>query len=409
MSEHTTTALKDARSLSLRLALILREYRSWISTVTLAAVDAFAFFLAMILFRSERSVPGLVLLPRALEHQTPLDIFIILGSIFILVRYISGDYSRRLLFWDEARTTTVALIVASTPDMLIFAVFKEQYSAFAEIGSWVFLLAAVPMLRYAGRHGLAAIGIWKIPTALVATGARANAVYAALNKAVSLGYDIRWLVLDRDDRELPNKPSHLKQLFLSDADDIAEKMMANGCGQVVIATEDTQSTGFATLVHRLMEREISVAFIPTFVSLPVVRVSTSYFFGHDILLYQVRNSLWRAPHRIAKRSFDIVGSLALLLLFSPVLIIASLAIRAHDGGKVTYSQRRVGRHGRQFDCMKFRTMAEDADERRARWEIENPELYAEFLKTYKLRDDPRVHQTGKMAAQDKPRRAAATA
>jgi Undecaprenyl-phosphate galactose phosphotransferase WbaP len=371
------------------------EYRHWASVVILAASDVVAFVLAALLFRVGRATPEIVFLPGRLADQTPVDIFFILGFLFILVRYICGDYSRRGLFWDSTRATTVGLIIASLPCFLILVALPGQYSSSASIASWIFLLFAVPCLRQLARVAMTYAGIWRLPAALIASGPRAYDIYAALNNTISLGYDIRWLALDEADREPRENLKRLKQIFLTDPGEIAAKLAADGCAQVVIATDDMQSTAFADLIQRLMERGISVAFIPSFLRLPLVRVTTSYFFGHDILLFQVRNSLWRAPHRFIKRSFDIVGSIALLLLFLPVLITISIAIKRYDGGKVSYAQRRVGRYGRQFDCLKFRTMAEDADSRRARWAKEEPELYAEFLKTYKLRDDPRVTKPGK--------------
>jgi len=394
MSDRSTTAA-DTRRFSPHSKLYLREYRHWVTVIAITTADALAFLTSAILFRFGRAVPRLVFFPGAAGHQTPIDLFLILAFLFIVVRYISGDYGRRQLFWDDARTTTVALIVTSIPCLLIIALTKDQYSTFAVLGSWIFLLAAVPLMRQLARVVLSHTGFWLLPTALIATGPRAHAVYAALNKTLSLGFDVRWLVHDGSDRETPGGSPTLKHLFLDDPDEIAEKVAADGCAQVVIVTDDMQSTAFANLIQRLMEREISVAFIPSFLRLPLVKVTTSYFFGHDILLFQVRNSLWRMPHRFAKRAFDIVGSILLLLLFLPVFIAISIAIRRYDGGKVYYAQRRVGRYGRQFDCLKFRTMAEDADERRARWERENPEIYAEFLKTYKLRDDPRITKPGK--------------
>ena len=130
--------------------------------------------------------------------------------------------------------------------------------------------------------------------------------------------------------------------------------------------------------------------------LPLVGVTTNYFFGlRDVLLFQMRNSLRRAPQRLTKRIFDIVGSLALPILFSPLFLFSPCLIKRHDGGPVTYSQKRAGFRGEPFRCLKFRTMAVDADERLYRWKQEKPELYNEYLKTFKLVDDPRITSPGK--------------
>ena len=62
-----------------------------------------------------------------------------------------------------------------------------------------------------------------------------------------------------------------------------------------------------------------------------------------------------------KRAFDIVGAVALLLVFSPLMLVISLLLWM-EGGSVIYRHRRVGRNGRMFDCLKFRTMVPNADQ-----------------------------------------------
>jgi exopolysaccharide biosynthesis polyprenyl glycosylphosphotransferase len=64
-----------------------------------------------------------------------------------------------------------------------------------------------------------------------------------------------------------------------------------------------------------------------------------------------------------KRLMDIAGATLGLVIFSPVLLITALAIRALDGPPVLFRQTRVGLHGRPFTIIKFRTMAPDAEER----------------------------------------------
>jgi undecaprenyl-phosphate galactose phosphotransferase len=121
---------------------------------------------------------------------------------------------------------------------------------------------------------------------------------------------------------------------------------------------------------------------------------TNYLFGQDLLLLQLRNNLSRIPSQITKRIVDFVGSILIIILSFPIWATVMAAIKLHDGGPIFYWQPRVGLNGRTFPCIKFRTMAQDADERLERWKLEQPDLYAEFLKSYKLRDDPRVTGPG---------------
>ena len=63
----------------------------------------------------------------------------------------------------------------------------------------------------------------------------------------------------------------------------------------------------------------------------------------------------------AKRVFDIVASTLGLIAVSPLMLGVAIAIKATSAGPVFYSSRRVGRHGRHFGILKFRTMVVDAD------------------------------------------------
>jgi len=94
---------------------------------------------------------------------------------------------------------------------------------------------------------------------------------------------------------------------------------------------------------------------------------------------------------IAKRLLDIVGGIIGLVVFSPVIVAAAIAIRADDGGPIFFRQARVGLRGREFDILKFRTMVPDAEARRDQLAAYN-EIKGH---AFKLTDDPRVTQVGR--------------
>jgi len=64
-----------------------------------------------------------------------------------------------------------------------------------------------------------------------------------------------------------------------------------------------------------------------------------------------------------KRTFDIIMALLALIILSPVFIVVSIAIIIDSKGGIIYSQKRVGRFGREFNLLKFRTMVADADKK----------------------------------------------
>ena len=66
---------------------------------------------------------------------------------------------------------------------------------------------------------------------------------------------------------------------------------------------------------------------------------------------------------LVKRIFDIVSSLIILVLFSPLIVVISLLIRFYDGAPIFFLQPRLGLHGKPFVIFKFRTMKNTKDEK----------------------------------------------
>jgi lipopolysaccharide/colanic/teichoic acid biosynthesis glycosyltransferase len=98
---------------------------------------------------------------------------------------------------------------------------------------------------------------------------------------------------------------------------------------------------------------------------------------------------------VIKRSGDIVFSLLVLGLGSPLLLALALLVKLSSRGPVFYVQQRVGRDYRSFGCIKFRTMRRDADRILSRLLSESPDLQEEFRNDFKLKNDPRITRLGK--------------
>jgi lipopolysaccharide/colanic/teichoic acid biosynthesis glycosyltransferase len=102
----------------------------------------------------------------------------------------------------------------------------------------------------------------------------------------------------------------------------------------------------------------------------------------------LRASRWQLA---TKRTIDVVGALLTLVLLSPLLLITALVVLATSRGGIFYTQVRVGRGGRPFTIIKFRTMHEAAHSLMGDYERLN-DLDGPI---FKLRNDPRVTQVGK--------------
>lgn len=97
---------------------------------------------------------------------------------------------------------------------------------------------------------------------------------------------------------------------------------------------------------------------------------------------------------LAKRFFDIIFSLSVLLFLSPLYLILALLIALSSPGPIFYVQERVGKNFKRFGCIKFRTMVQNADEVLENLMASSPQLRAEFETTFKLKDDPRITWIG---------------
>jgi exopolysaccharide biosynthesis polyprenyl glycosylphosphotransferase len=107
-------------------------------------------------------------------------------------------------------------------------------------------------------------------------------------------------------------------------------------------------------------------------------------------------------HEVLKRGVDLVGSLALLTVLSPLLLLIALLVKRRSPGPVFFRQERVGQQGRPFTILKFRTMRVDADDSIHR------QFVTEFIKAgnrveepgksglFKITNDPRITPIGRV-------------
>ncbi len=356
--------------------------------------DLACFLLADILLRlSFAQPPGLALFPGAgrLGPRHVIDLVILIAVVFVTVRYLFGDYSRRQLFWDSARSTTAALTISAI--IYLLAVVTLEPAALLVSGAiWMGMFFLLPTARQGMRYLLSRVGLWNLPTALLGTSRTAQEVYPTLAKQLALGLDVRWVVPESAEKHIPGSLSKLKPLIAS-PENIARTLVEAGCRQVILVPDDNFNQPH--LIDQLVGADIRVAIVPSLRRLPLFGISASYFFGKDLLLLQVRNNLARLPQRVLKRTMDLAGAFAAIIFLWPVFLVLAILIRREDGGPVLFRQDRVGHSGRDFRCWKFRTMVVDAEDQMARWEHEDPILLARYRESnFKLHADPRVTRIG---------------
>ena len=132
------------------------------------------------------------------------------------------------------------------------------------------------------------------------------------------------------------------------------------------------------------------------ISVKIVRGVIKRSFRSQIILDRVRSlSLDSLDGEFSKRLFDVAFSLSVLILLSPLYLLVALLITVSSPGPIFYVQQRVGKDYKLFNCLKFRTMVNNADEVLAEMMSNHPQMRQEFEENFKLKRDPRITAIGK--------------
>ncbi|RZA63467.1 exopolysaccharide biosynthesis polyprenyl glycosylphosphotransferase, partial [Klebsiella pneumoniae] len=119
----------------------------------------------------------------------------------------------------------------------------------------------------------------------------------------------------------------------------------------------------------------------------------SFIFSHEVMIFRVQQNLAKLSSRTLKRLFDIIASIAIIILLSPVLLYISRQVKK-DGGPAIYGHERIGKDGKPFKCLKFRSMVTNSKDVLNELLQNDPEAKREWDTTFKLKNDPRITKIG---------------
>lgn len=133
--------------------------------------------------------------------------------------------------------------------------------------------------------------------------------------------------------------------------------LAEAYDGVMLCDISTSSRNY--LLKECFERSIRVYMTPKISDILVRSSQEMHTFDTPLLLS--KNSGLTLEQQIAKRCLDIVASLLMLLLASPLMLLVALAVKVYDGGNIIYKQKRLTIGGKEFYVYKFRSMRMDAE------------------------------------------------
>ncbi len=188
------------------------------------------------------------------------------------------------------------------------------------------------------------------------------------------------------DKVAPWSSDSFSEPRLAEIRDLAQTLDVH---RAIIAPRSADAGEMLNLVRTLKAVGVRVSVLPRL--LEVVGSSVEFDDLHGVTVMGVRRfDLTRSSARF-KRVFDLIGASIGLLAVSPLLIAVAIAIKLDSRGPVFFRQQRVGRHGKRFQMLKFRTMVPEAEAMKDSLRHRNEAMEGLF----KIAEDPRVTRVGR--------------
>jgi exopolysaccharide biosynthesis polyprenyl glycosylphosphotransferase len=362
--------------------------------VSLSGVDLLAVFAGFFLAYVVRFEMGFTLFYQ--HEESPLDFYqsfiFLIAPGWIVIFLLFGLYDFKNIF--SGMQEYAWLFNACTLGMMltIFIIFFDPDLNIARgwvVLSWLLVSLSVAIGRFGFRrivHRLRGKGLFMTRVLIIGANEEGKAIAQQLRDNVKAGIRIIGFA---DDNAKPNSEPLARIPALGNVDSILDLIKQYNPQEVIVASTALSREKLLNLFQTL-----DAVDIPTRMSSGLYEVLTTGVEVHDIgnvPLMSINKVRLTGGDVVLKRTLDLVGSIAAMLIFFPLALVIAIAVKLDSAGPIFYRRRVVGVGGRPFDAFKFRTMCIDADERLAR----DPALRRQFEQNHKLKDDPRVTRVGR--------------
>lgn len=375
--------------------------KPFLSKAALICSDVFALLLAFILARLSNwaydHTFGEAFLDWWWKEQGDIRLmmFAVVASMVLGWFWGLGHYSGRKPFWDELKEILKTLVFIGLIDAALVYLGKWQFSRLWLLSTWLLALFLIPSARFTVKHILLRLGWWQRPTVILGTGENAREAMAAIQSEPLMGYEVIALLATPAEQLSAENGKTYPAPVLPLGNDPMVTLQEMGYPYMVVALDADVFPQYEKLVRQLSAHYADLNVIPSLRGLPLLGMEMTHFFSHDVLMLRVHNNLSRVGPQIFKRIFDIIVAGLLLLFLAPIFAYLSWRIR-ESGGSAVYAHPRVGRNGKLFNCLKFRTMVPHAEQALRELLARDATARIEWERDFKLKNDPRVTPIGEL-------------
>jgi Undecaprenyl-phosphate galactose phosphotransferase WbaP len=263
----------------------------------------------------------------------------------------------------------------------------EMYSRSVFLITWAAGSPMIVLMRYSVRRYFKQFAWWGVPALILGSGPAAQRVARTLR-------DGRWgikVVGVLTDDPIPSWPSDLPLVLgpISAAPGFAKGQLSH---YAIVAMPQKSPNDLRHLIQDWCYGFRNVLLVPDMPGICSLGIATREVGGE--VGFEMPQRLFQRGPAIAKRSLDLVLSLAGILVLSPVFLLLAIAIKVTSRGSVLYGQTRYGKGGKIFKALKFRSMIPNADGLLTKYLADHPECLFEWQRDHKLKTDPRVTPIG---------------
>lgn len=315
---------------------------------------------------------------------------------WILLHYISGTYTdvyRKSRLNEMVKTFFISLLGVT----IIFFLFLlddlvQRYSDY--YFTFLVLLFTQFLFTFLGRLVILNFAKQNIKsrkfgfnTLIIGSNSQAEEVYNELNsKSFSFGYRFKGYI------ELSGcKPNRLTKELprLGSLNELEKVIKSEEIEEVIIAIESSEHQQINHIINTISGKQIYIKIIPDLYDILSGTAKINHIVGTAFI--EIPPTVLSEWEVITKRWFDVLSSLAaLVILFLPMLIVA-IIIKLTSKGDVFYKQERLGQFGKPFDILKFRSMYTDAEKSGPQLTSDNDKRITpigHFMRKYRIDELP---------------------
>ncbi len=329
----------------------------------LVTLDVFSFAVGYSVFYSLRVNSGIFKVPIVPDFWLPM---LVIGLFWLFVFLFFGLYrpwqaKSRL---DEFISLFKAISFGCL--FLFFVIFLDDASIGTRValrflillywGLAIIFVGVGRMIFLSARRRLLTAGVGLRNALIVGWNEKGKALYDLVLKHPALGYRIIGFVkIDSRKRVGEYKGMHC----LGASDDLPSIIERYAVKDILFALESADHDKLLDVISHCNGHDVSMKIMPDMYDIISGQARTNQIYGFPLI--EITPQIMQPWEQSMKRMTDILASLFVLFVSSPLWVLISIAIKMDTPGPVVYSQERVGKDGKTFKMHKFRSMRADAE------------------------------------------------